>query len=69
MKWIQCVVPKESKEDQWITKERNALLRYSDQLIRCYEQKNWIFLVALFSDKNLAEMAIFFMGKLVVLFC
>jgi hypothetical protein len=56
-------MPKEDDNSgEWFLNERNSLQNYSEQLIKTHERKDFVFLVALFSDENIIEMANIFLG-------
>jgi hypothetical protein len=63
LKWVQCVLPSERKDSQWILNERNFIQRHFKQLMKSHEKNDMVFLIAIFNKEHVVEMSSIYLGK------
>ena len=63
LKWVQCVIPRKDGKKVWFLEERNSVLRSLKHLFKAQEMANSVFLLAIFSEEFIPEIAQLYEGK------
>jgi hypothetical protein len=63
LKWVQCVIPKENDKSSWLMHERHSVQRSIKLLLKSQEKNDLVFLLVIFSQAHLSELAMLYLGK------